>query len=101
MSSPPAPNRPPLPGIALDGAIFHILRAMAGRCAPAEPRFGGFGGFDWTKTLAFSEVANTQPGVWVNLEGPEVTDAETASLIYTDEEDDIVAAQLRALTDLE
>ena len=30
-----------------------------------------FGGFDWHNTLAFSEEANTQPGVWINLRGRE------------------------------
>ena len=30
-----------------------------------------FGGFDWQRTRAFSEEANTQPGVWINLRGRE------------------------------
>ena len=30
-----------------------------------------FGGFDWRRTPAFSEEANTQPGVWINLAGRE------------------------------
>jgi predicted AlkP superfamily phosphohydrolase/phosphomutase len=30
-----------------------------------------FGGIDWSGTRAFSEEANTQPGVWVNLRGRE------------------------------
>jgi predicted AlkP superfamily phosphohydrolase/phosphomutase len=30
-----------------------------------------FGGFDWRRTKAFSEEANTQPGVWINLRGRE------------------------------
>jgi len=30
-----------------------------------------FGGFDWRGTRAFSEEANTQPGVWINLRGRE------------------------------
>jgi len=30
-----------------------------------------FGGFDWRRTRAFSEDANTQPGIWINLRGRE------------------------------
>ncbi len=30
-----------------------------------------FGGLDWRRTAAFSEEANTQPGVWINLRGRE------------------------------
>jgi SAM-dependent methyltransferase len=32
-----------------------------------------FGGFDWRRTPAFSEEANTQPGVWLNLAGREAS----------------------------
>jgi predicted AlkP superfamily phosphohydrolase/phosphomutase len=30
-----------------------------------------FGGFDWSRTLAFSDEANTLPGIWINLRGRE------------------------------
>ncbi len=47
--------------------IFRRARAAA---AELESR-ARFGGFDWRFTLAFSEEANTNPGVWINLEGRE------------------------------
>ncbi len=47
--------------------IFRRARAAA---AELESR-ARFGGFDWRQTLAFSEEANTNPGVWINLEGRE------------------------------
>ncbi|MBW2465413.1 MAG: alkaline phosphatase family protein, partial [Deltaproteobacteria bacterium] len=48
-------------------AIFRRARAAAAR-VESTARFGGF---DWSKTLAFSEEANTNPGVWINLSGRE------------------------------
>lgn len=30
-----------------------------------------FGGIDWSRTRAFSEEANTHPGIWINLAGRE------------------------------
>ena len=47
--------------------IFRRARGAAARLESAAR----FGGFDWHETLAFSEEANTQPGVWVNLAGRE------------------------------
>jgi predicted AlkP superfamily phosphohydrolase/phosphomutase len=47
--------------------IFRRARAAA---AELESR-ARFGGFDWRRTMAFSEEANTNPGVWINLEGRE------------------------------
>jgi predicted AlkP superfamily phosphohydrolase/phosphomutase len=47
--------------------LFRRARAAA---AELESR-ARFGGFDWTRTLAFSEEANTNPGIWINLEGRE------------------------------
>jgi hypothetical protein len=47
--------------------IFRRARAAA---AELESR-ARFGGFDWRRTLAFSEEANTNPGVWINLQGRE------------------------------
>lgn len=47
--------------------LFRRARAAAGKLE-SHARFGGF---DWSRTLAFSEEANTNPGVWVNLAGRE------------------------------
>ena len=47
--------------------VFRRARAAA---AELESR-ARFGGFDWRRTMAFSEEANTNPGVWINLEGRE------------------------------
>lgn len=48
-------------------AIFRRARAAA---AELESR-ARFGGLDWSRTRAFSEEANTNPGVWINLAGRE------------------------------
>lgn len=48
-------------------ALFRRARFPA---AELESR-ARFGGLDWSKTLAFSEEANTNPGVWINLAGRE------------------------------
>jgi predicted AlkP superfamily phosphohydrolase/phosphomutase len=47
--------------------IFRRARGAAARVESAAR----FGGFDWRATQAFSEEANTQPGVWINLRGRE------------------------------
>jgi predicted AlkP superfamily phosphohydrolase/phosphomutase len=47
--------------------LFRRARAAA---AELESR-ARFGGLDWSRTLAFSEEANTNPGIWINLEGRE------------------------------
>ena len=47
-----------------------IFRHARGAAALVESR-ARFGGFDWSRTLALSEEANTQPGVWINLAGRE------------------------------
>ncbi len=52
---------------AIAQAVFRRARAAA---AELESR-ARFGGFDWQHTLAFSEEANTNPGVWINLKGRE------------------------------
>jgi predicted AlkP superfamily phosphohydrolase/phosphomutase len=52
---------------ALAQQIFRRARAAA---AELESR-ARFGGFDWRRTLAFSEEANTNPGIWINVEGRE------------------------------
>lgn len=47
--------------------LFRRARAAA---AELESR-ARFGGIDWRRTVAFSEEANTNPGVWINLAGRE------------------------------
>ncbi|MEZ4332224.1 MAG: alkaline phosphatase family protein [Myxococcota bacterium] len=47
--------------------LFRRARAAAA-LVESQARFGGF---DWSRTLAFSEEANTQPGIWINLAGRE------------------------------
>ena len=60
--------------------IFRRARGAAGRVESAVR----FGGLDWSQTQAFSEEVNTQPGVWINLEGREkdgcVPDADYESI---------------------
>jgi len=48
-------------------ALFRRARGAAARIE-SQARFGGL---DWSRTLAFSEEANTNPGVWINLQGRE------------------------------
>jgi predicted AlkP superfamily phosphohydrolase/phosphomutase len=48
-------------------ALFRRGRATAARLES----LARFGGIRWRTTVAFSEEANTQPGVWVNLRGRE------------------------------
>ncbi len=52
---------------ALVEATFRRARGAAARVESAVR----FAGFDWEHTAAFSEEANTQPGVWINLRGRE------------------------------
>jgi predicted AlkP superfamily phosphohydrolase/phosphomutase len=47
--------------------IFRRARAAAARLESAAR----FGGIDWSRSVAFSEEANTQPGVWINVAGRE------------------------------
>jgi predicted AlkP superfamily phosphohydrolase/phosphomutase len=47
--------------------LFRRARGAAARLE-SQVRFGGFA---WSRTAAFSEEANTQPGVWINLAGRE------------------------------
>jgi predicted AlkP superfamily phosphohydrolase/phosphomutase len=61
-----------------DFALAHLPAAIAqqlfrrarGAAAELESR-ARFGGFDWHRTVAFCEEANTNPGVWINLAGRE------------------------------
>jgi predicted AlkP superfamily phosphohydrolase/phosphomutase len=47
--------------------VFRRLRSSAARLESAAR----FGGMEWRRSAAFSEEANTQPGVWINLAGRE------------------------------
>ncbi len=56
-------------------AAFRRARPAAARLESAAR----FGGFDWSASAAFSEEANTQPGVWLNLRGREEAGAVAAA----------------------
>ena len=47
-----------------------LFRGAPGAAARLESA-ARFGGVDWSRTVAFSEEVNTQPGVWINLGGRE------------------------------
>jgi hypothetical protein len=49
--------------------VFRRLRGSAARLESAAR----FGGMEWSRTAAFSEEVNTQPGVWINVAGREAT----------------------------
>jgi predicted AlkP superfamily phosphohydrolase/phosphomutase len=68
---------------------FRGLRGAAAR-VESTARFGGIG---WAKTVAFSEEANTQPGVWINLAGREES-GSVAAADYERVRDDVIAALL-------
>ena len=70
-------------------AVFRRARAAAARIESSVR----FGGFEWAKTLAFSEEANTQPGVWINLAGREARGCVAAS-DYEATRDRVIAALL-------
>jgi len=54
------------------GAVQRAFRLAGGRAAAARVESAArFGGLDWRRTVVFSEEANTQPGVWINLRGRE------------------------------
>ncbi len=71
-------------------AIFRRVRPAAARLESAAR----FGGFDWSGTAAFSEEANTQPGIWLNLKG-----REEAGSIAADDHDRVLRETLDALLD--
>ena len=52
------------------GLAQQLFRRARAAAAELESR-ARFGGFDWSRTLAFSEEANTNPGIWINLAGRE------------------------------
>jgi predicted AlkP superfamily phosphohydrolase/phosphomutase len=58
---------------ALPPRTTQRLFRRAGEAAARVESTARFGGFDWARTAAFSEEANTQPGVWINLRGREAS----------------------------
>jgi predicted AlkP superfamily phosphohydrolase/phosphomutase len=70
-------------------AAFRRLRPAAAKLESAAR----FGGFEWARTAAFSEEANTQPGVWINLAGREEAGC-VAPADYERARDDVIAALL-------
>jgi len=56
-------------------ALFRRARGSAARLESAAR----FGGVDWSRTAAFSEEANTQPGVWINAGGREAEGSVAAA----------------------
>jgi hypothetical protein len=50
--------------------VQRVFRRASGTAARIES-LARFGGMAWPRTVAFSEEANTQPGVWLNLRGRE------------------------------
>ena len=70
-------------------AIFRRVRPAAARLESAAR----FGGFDWSRTAAFSEEANTQPGVWINAAGRE-QDGGVAATDYDRVRSEVIDALL-------
>jgi predicted AlkP superfamily phosphohydrolase/phosphomutase len=66
--------------------IFRRARRAAARVESAAR----FGGIDWGASTAFSEEANTQPGVWINLRGREAA-GRVAPEDYERARDDVIA----------
>lgn len=67
--------------------VFRRLRGAAARVESAAR----FAGFDWAKSVAFSEDVNTQPGVWINLAGREAEGCVAPS-DYERVREDVIAA---------
>ncbi len=67
-----------------------LFRRVRGTAAGIESA-ARFGGLDWSRTAAFSEEANTQPGVWINLAGREDA-GSVAPDDYERVRDDVIAA---------
>jgi predicted AlkP superfamily phosphohydrolase/phosphomutase len=71
-------------------ALFRRVRPAAARVESAAR----FGGLDWRGTVAFSEEANTQPGVWINLRG-----REAAGCVDPADYERVRSEVIQALTD--
>ncbi|MEB2345234.1 MAG: alkaline phosphatase family protein [Deltaproteobacteria bacterium] len=70
-------------------AVFRRARTSAARLESAAR----FGGVDWRRTVAVSEEANTQPGVWIALRGREAGGA-VAPADYERVRQDVIDALL-------
>ena len=73
-------------------ATQRLFRRMGEAAARVESA-ARFGGFDWRHTQAFSEEANTQPGVWINLRGREASGC-VAPGDYESVRDEVIQALL-------
>jgi len=69
--------------------IFRRAPSAAARLESAAR----FGGLDWSRTSAFSEEANTNPGVWINLRGREAG-GRVAPRDYERAREDVIRALL-------
>lgn len=77
-----------LPASVVEQA-FRRLRPAAARIES----MARFGGLDWSRTRAFSEEVNTQPGVWINCAGREEAGCVAAE-DYEATRDEVIAALL-------
>lgn len=76
---------------SLPPGLVQSLFRRAGQTAARLESAARFGGIDWASSAAFSEEANTQPGVWINLHGREAA-GSVAPHDYERVRDDVVAA---------
>jgi len=67
--------------------LFRRARGAAARVESAVR----MGGFDWSRSVAWSEEANTNPGVWINLRGREAGGC-VAPEDYERTRDDVIRA---------
>jgi len=72
------------------GIVQSLFRRAQGAAARVESA-ARFGGLDWSRTRAFSEEVNTQPGVWINLRDREAAGC-VAQNDYERVRDEVVAA---------
>jgi predicted AlkP superfamily phosphohydrolase/phosphomutase len=70
-------------------AAFRRARSVAARVESAAR----FAGCDWRSTAAFSEEANTLPGVWINLRGREA-EGSVPPADYERARDEVIGALL-------
>jgi predicted AlkP superfamily phosphohydrolase/phosphomutase len=72
------------------GAREVVFRRLRGAAAHVESA-ARFAGFEWAKSVAFTEDVNTQPGVWINVAGREAEGC-VAPADYERVRDDVIAA---------
>ena len=78
----------------LPAAVSQALFRRARRAAAEVESRARFGGIDWANTFAFSEEANTNPGVWINLVG-----REAAGRVSPEEYERVRESVIEALLD--